>query len=176
MKKMFMGFVATCVMCILAACGGPKLEGTWVADGKTILGDEAKEFKTAELVMTLDGTNMKMDFNIEMVEEKEMKMEMGFKVSGECPYTADDQAIHGDFAKGKTSAEITKFVVDEEMKKMLEKVGMDEEKFKESFKSEMKPDDMFKDLGAEDLKIKELTDTQLVLTDKSGKDITFTRK
>lgn len=173
---MFFGFVATCVMCILAACGGPKLEGTWVADGKSFFGDEAKDFKTAELVMTLDGTNMKMDFNIEMVEEKEMKMEMAFKVTGECPYTADDTAIHGDFTKGKTSAEITKFVVDEEMKKMLEKAGMTEEQMKESFKNEMKPNDMFKDLGAEDLKIKELTDTKLVLTDNKGKDMTFTRK
>lgn len=176
MKKMFLGFVAICVMCILAACGGPKLEGTWVADGKSFLGDEAKGLKTAEFAMIFDGSNMKMELNVEMVEEKEMKMEMGFKITGECPYTADDKAIHGDFTKGKTNAEITKFVVDEEMKKMLEAAGMTEEQMKESFKKDMKADDMFKDLGAEDLKIKELTDTKLVLIDSKGKDIVFTRK
>lgn len=176
MKKMFLGFVATCVLCILAACGGPKLEGTWVCDGKSFLGDDAKAFKNVELVMTLDGTNMKMDFNAEMVEEKDVKMEIGMKISGECPYTADDAAIHGDFSKGKASAEITKFVVDEETKKILEAAGMSEEQMKTSFKEEMKPDDMFKDMGTEDLKIKELTDTKLVLTDKSGKEVVFTRK
>ena len=180
MKKTLYGLVAMCVMMLFACCTSePKLEGTWEADGKALLGEDAKEFEKVDLVMTLDGQNMTMAFDmLANIKEDKTSMEIGIKADAKGAYTRTDDKVKAELQGN--SVDIYKFnmELDDETKKMMEAVGMTEEKFKESFKEEMKTEDLKKSLSdiSGEMTIKELTETTLVLVDTKNAEMKFTRK
>lgn len=181
MKKIIFGLFTLCFVMLLACCNnGPKLEGTWVGDAKTLMGEDVKEFQKAELCLTFDAQHMTMVVNMEgkIDEGKDSSMEIGVKANVEYNYTRNGDKLDVKVGDKKPSVEITKFkmTLDEETQKLMEKMGMTEEKMKEELTKEMKPEEMTKDLPNGTITIKELTETTLVITDESGKDLSFTRK
>lgn len=181
MKKTLFGLVTMCVMVLFACCTSePKLEGEWVGDAKELMGSKNnKDVEAGEFVLTItpETIGMLVDMQAKM-DEKDGNIELGIKASVEGAYTRQDSILNLTLDPKKANLDIYKFEMqlDEETKKLMEAAGMTEDKLKESLKAEMRPEEMAKDLPNEELIIRELTETTLVLVDNKGVAITFKRK
>lgn len=177
MKKTLFGLVTMCVTMLLACCTSePKLEGEWMADAKTLMEEEG--VAKVELVLKFDATNVTASCDVESkIDDKSGPMEIGIKLNAEGAYTRQENEIDVKYDSAKTKIDVYKLDIqmDEETKQMMEKLGMTPEKLRESLIAEKDANKSLAEMHIDKLTIKELTDTQLVLT-VDGKDLTFTRK
>lgn len=180
MKKTLFAFVALCVMMLFACCSSePKLEGEWVGDVKALLGEDTKEIQKAEMVLHIEADKLSMAIDMEgKVEEDKSSMDIGIKAVIEGSYTREANELTLTTDPSKATIEIYKFDIelDEETKALLTAAGMTEEQLKESFKKEMHPADLVKEMPNGKMTIKELTATTLILVDDTGKEMSFKRK
>lgn len=180
MKKTLFAFVALCAMMLFACCSGePKLEGEWVGDVKALLGEDTEEIQKAEMVLNIEADKLSMAIDMEgKVEEDKSSMDIGIKAVIEGTYTREGNELTLTTDPSKATIEIYKFDVelDEETKALLTAAGMTEEQLKESFKKEMHPADLVKEMPNGKVTIKEITATTLVLVDDTGKEMSFKRK
>ena len=202
MKKTFFGLLALCAMFAFSSCKDKAatangetteasaseqtgLEGTWVADAKAMMASTDKSLEEscekAELIMSLDGKNLTMSFDILCnVTEKDMNLVMGIKADFDGPYTSTDNTITADYKEVVPKVDLYKFEMnlDAETKAMMEAVGMTEDAMKEEFTKNMTPEnmkDMAKSFNAT-INYQMPDSKTLILTDEKGEKVTFTRK
>lgn len=129
--------VALMTLVSLTGCSGNGIEGTWKADQETIkslLGNEVKNAKKAEMTVTISGD--KLDVAIELDAEQE-GLGIGVKANLMNTYTKTDTEI--TLTPVDAKAEVTNLTIPENMKALLEASGMTEDKMKEEIAKEFKP-------------------------------------
>lgn len=165
--------IAVMTLATLTGCSSNGIEGTWKADQSALaalFGEDIKQAKNADMTIVIGPANLDMVVEMEMAQEG---MEIGIKIEAKTTYTKTDTELN--ITPQDAKAEITKLVIPENMKALLEASGMTEEKMKEEMAKEFgqgfKSKEAMKSaytLEGDKLTIKDL--------DKKGSTIVLTRQ
>jgi len=159
------------------------LTGTWMTDASKYMGGiEGMNAAKADLTFTFTATTVKVGFDIQCtVQEGEMSMDLGAKVSASGTYTKKGNTLSINLNNQTPKLDLYKFKlnVDAETRAAMKQAGIDENALKTLMAKQLQQggefDAMVNSVNT-DVTIVKLTPTTLVLKEENeSMELTFTR-
>lgn len=186
MKKALFLLLTLCMVSLYTVSAhAQSIYGTWITDGKEILGFEENdaEAKKADLIFTFNSNgNTTITIDVLMAQAEDgIEMTLGMKADMRGTYkkTGDTISLNIDDKLTKFNLYQFDLKLSPDMENALAAMGMNKQQLKQALQKEFSSQEMTKMFSGENLgslSILSVTSSTLVLTDEGGTTMTFTRK